>query len=98
MKRLQSSAPVYRAHSPLTSPLTLTLGLALMGGCDFIDSASALTFGAGDVPEISQEMLYPSVNELTGLNGEGDEEVFGLPSDLSSGTMAHLVGALGAQG
>lgn len=80
----------------LRSPLTLC-ALLMSSGCDFINSASELTFGEPDVPALTQEMLYPSVNELTGINEES-EVVPGLPTNLSESTMAHLVGALGAQG
>jgi|GEM_PF-1568727 len=73
--------------------------VGLLSACDFINSATELTFGEGQVPPLSQEMLYPRVEELTGLGGEGDDEVtLGIPNDLSGSTMAHLVGALGAKG
>lgn len=73
--------------------------VSLLSACDFINSATELTFGEGQVPPLSQEMLYPRVEELTGLGGEGDEDsTLGIPKDLSGSTMAHLVGALGVKG
>jgi hypothetical protein len=72
--------------------------LTLASGCDFINSATELTFGEGDIPPLSQEMLYPKVEELTGLGSDDGEVIPGIPNDLSGSTMAHLVGALGASG
>lgn len=73
-----------------------TLFLMSSGGCGFINTASEITFGAESFPAMSQEMNYPSVDQLVGLDGEG--EIPGLPSSLNQGTMAHLVGALGVGG
>jgi hypothetical protein len=71
----------------------------ILSGCDFLNSASELTFGAGQVPVVSQEMNYPSVDEITQINeGENEEAIPGLPNSLEKSTMAHLVGALSAQG
>ena len=64
--------------------------------CDFISTASELTFGAGSLPALEQEMTYPSADELVGL--DVSEETVGLPTSLNDGTMAHLVGALGVSG
>ena len=76
--------------------LLITLSMAYSGGCAFINAASEITFGAGSLPAMNQEMNYPSVDQLVGL--EGESEIPGLPSSLNQGTMAHLVGALGVGG
>jgi hypothetical protein len=78
-------------------PLTALSALALLTACDFVNSATELTFGEGQVPLVAQSMQYPSVESLTGLN-EAGESIPGVPTDLSQSTMAHLVGALGARG
>lgn len=90
---------MYRsAHLSVVTVLGFVTVLHCVSGCDFINSATELTFGEGQVPPLSQEMLYPRVEELTGLGGDSEEETLGIPSDLSESTMAHLVGALGAKG
>ena len=78
--------------------LTLLGGLVggLCSGCDFLSSASEITFGEGSLPLVEQEMLYPSVDEFVGL--DSDSAVPGLPSSLNQGTLSHLVGALSASG
>ncbi len=78
---------------------TLIIGLCTAPnfvGCDFINSASEITFGAGSLPSLEQAMEYPSVDQLVGLDQM--EEIAGLPASLNQGTMAHLVGALGVGG
>ena len=79
------------------APFIALCALSLMSACDFVNSATELTFGKGQVPLVSQAMQYPSVESLTGLNESG-EVIPGIPEDLSQSSMAHLVGALGAQG
>lgn len=64
--------------------------------CAFLNTVSEITFGAGSLPAMNQEMNYPSVDQLVGL--EGENEIPGLPNSLNQGTMAHLVGALGVGG
>ena len=64
--------------------------------CDFANSASELTFGAGSLPSLEQSMEYPSVDQLVGLDEMN--QIPGLPATLNQGTMAHLVGALGVGG
>ena len=75
--------------------MNLSVVIAL-SSCDFANSASELTFGAGSLPSLEQSMEYPSVDQLVGLDEMG--EIPGLPSSLNQGTMAHLVGALGVGG
>jgi hypothetical protein len=70
--------------------------LCVMSGCDFANSASELTFGAGSLPSLEQSMEYPSVDQLVGLDEMN--QLAGLPMSLNQGTMAHLVGALGVGG
>ena len=72
--------------------------MSLSVGCDFINSAAELTFGKGQIPELSQQLLYPSVDQLSGIDPSSSDAIPGLPSTLKNGTMAHLAGALTAQG
>ena len=75
----------------------LSVSFILYGtSCAFINTVSEITFGAGSLPAMNQEMNYPSVDQLVGLDGEN--EIPGLPNSLDQGTMAHLVGALGVGG
>ena len=70
----------------------------LLGACGIINSAAELLFGEGQLPRIEQDMLWPDPNELSGLDEEEQNSTPGFPSDLSEGSLAHLVGALAAQG
>ena len=99
MNTAQISRPSAARPSAASRALRALAALSLSAAtaCDFINSASELTFGAGEVPLVQQSMQYPSVERLTGLNEEG-ESIPGVPADLNAATMAHLVGALGARG
>ena len=66
-------------------------------GCGFIESAGELTFGEGQIPLLENEFQYPSVNQIANLD-QTEEVVPGFPSSLEKSTLAHLVGALSAQG
>lgn len=72
------------------------LMLVCFSACDFLSTASELTFGEGSLPAMEQEMKYPSVDEL--IDTQDTAGQVGVPSSLNAGTMAHLVGALGANG
>ena len=86
-----------RFISPIISSRTSWLSIgALLFGCDFISTASEITFGEGSLPAMKQEMIYPSVDEFVGFNES--ESIPGLPDSLNQGTLAHLVGALSATG
>ena len=74
----------------------LCLSVSLLSGCDFLSSASELTFGEGSLPLVEQEMNYPSVDEFVGL--EAESRPLGLPESLNEGTLSHLVGALSVGG
>lgn len=78
--------------------LLLLCGLSVvLSACEFLNSATELTFAEGNVSEIAQEMLYPQLDQLTTLQDE-ENPTPGLPMSLDRSTMAHLVGALSAQG
>ena len=82
---------------PIISSRASWLGLSvLIFGCDFISTASEITFGEGSLPAMKQEMTYPSVDEFIGF--DESESIPGLPDSLNQGTLAHLVGALSATG
>lgn len=79
--------------------ILILINFCSLSACDFINTASEITVGAEGpikLPSINQEMKYPSVDELVGLNEEG--MATSLPASLNQGTMAHLVGALGVSG
>ena len=42
----------------------------LLCACEFLNSATELTFAEGNVSEIAQEMLYPQLDQLTTLQDE----------------------------
>ncbi|MDP6943351.1 MAG: hypothetical protein QF464_04310, partial [Myxococcota bacterium] len=52
------------------------------------------------IEKVSEEISWPSVDELTGLSAEQVDELAqqGFPSSLSAGTFAHLQGALELSG
>ena len=62
-----------------------------LSGCDFISTASELTFGEGSLPSMKQEMVYPSVDDFVSF--DESDMIPGLPDSLNEGTLAHLVGA-----
>jgi hypothetical protein len=66
--------------------------------CAFLESAFELTFGEGDIPPLEQEILWPTVEELTGLTSEEMKDIPGFPTALGDGTLAHLQGAMGLTG
>jgi hypothetical protein len=83
-------------------PVCWLIGLLLFvsyqgSGCGFIESAGELTFGEGQIPLLETEFQYPSVNQISGLD-QTEEVIPGFPSSLDNSTLAHLVGALSAQG
>jgi hypothetical protein len=85
---------MFKSHSVIHLSLAF-ISLSLFG-CDFLNTASEITFGAGSLPAMEQQMEYPSVDQLVGLSESN--EIPGLPNSLNQGTMAHLVGALGVSG
>ncbi len=82
--------------------LLLSLVLVAVQGCALIESATEQVFGPGDVPPVSEELLWPSVGTITGheapelgenpdltdLENQEDIDV-GVPPD-QVGTFAHL--------
>ena len=83
---------------PFRWVIALLLLISYQGsGCGFIESAAELTFGEGQIPLLENEFQYPSVNQISGLD-ETESVIPGFPSSLEKSTLAHLVGALSAQG
>jgi len=80
--------------------LSLTIALSMISGCAFIEAATEQTIGSDYVPPVSQEIPWPSVDELIGLTPEQTDELAeqGFPKSLSQGTFAHLQGALKLSG
>lgn len=78
----------------------LGVALAMTSGCAFIESATEQTIGAEYVPPVSQEITWPSVDELTGMTEDQIAQLAdqGFPSSLAQGTFAHLQGALKLSG
>jgi len=94
----------HRPHSfnpHLWRPLVLSaLALALSSGCAFIETATEQLVGEGQIDKVSEEISWPSVDELTGLSAEQVDQLAqqGFPSSLAAGTFAHLHGALELSG
>lgn len=86
------------ARRPISSSsLALTALAAMLGssGCDFVDAATEQTFGEGQIPRFAEEFLWPSIDELSGLDQAQMEAIPGFfPSSFGDGTLAHLQGAL----
>ncbi len=76
--------------------IAIAIAIAI-SGCAAVESAGELTFGEGKIARIEQEVLWPTTDELSGLNGDS-EPADGFPSTLADGTLAHLAGALAASG
>ena len=89
-------------NQTIRQPLRWLIGVLLIlsyqgSGCGFIESAGELTFGEGQIPLLENEFQYPSVNQISGLD-ETEDVIPGFPTSLEKSTLAHLVGALSAQG
>lgn len=78
----------------------MVLALWLGSGCAFIETATEQLIGEGQIEKVSEEISWPSVDELTGLSASQIDELAqqGFPSSLSAGTFAHLQGALELSG
>ena len=89
---------LWTAHT--TRLMSVALTLSFVSGCAFIESATEQTIGAEYVPPVSQEITWPSVDELTGMTQEQIDELAqqGFPRSLAQGTFAHLQGALKLSG
>ncbi len=72
--------------------------LVLLSGCAVVESAGEITFGAQSIEAVSQEVLWPDPDALSGLDAEETADLDGFPDSLADGTLAHLAGALGATG
>lgn len=81
----------------MRSTLLLTC-LGALAGCAVVESAGEVTFGSQSIERVSQEVLWPSADELSGLSAEDTADIDGFPTSLQDGTLAHLAGALGAGG
>lgn len=89
--------------------IALGLTAAVTSGCGFFASAGEIPLGLEQgIPEIKQEIAFPSVDELTGgdLNaklGATDPEtgkplISGVPTSLKKTTLAHVQGLLALAG
>lgn len=82
--------------------LRLALGTAIAfvfcTGCAFIEAASEQLIGEGQIPRFDEEILYPSIDELTGMTQDDVAAFPGFPSSLAAGTFAHLQGAFAITG
>ncbi|MGB0591642.1 MAG: hypothetical protein ACPGU1_18355 [Myxococcota bacterium] len=95
-----------RTHSPTYTTsrtrllVSCALALSMVSGCAFIEAATEQTIGSDYVPPVSQEITWPSVDELTGMTAEQIDELAeqGFPKSLAQGTFAHLQGALKLSG
>ena len=67
-------------------------------GCAFVEAATEQTLGEGQIPRFDQEILYPDIDELTGLTAEQVDAIPGFPGTLNNGTFAHLQGAFAITG
>jgi hypothetical protein len=67
-------------------------------GCAFIESATEQTIGAGMIERVSQEIEWPSVDAMTGLDSADTSAIPGFPTSLAQGTFAHLQGVLNISG
>ncbi len=97
MNRITPKTP----RLPLTRHLLLAgLMVALCSGCAFIEAATEQTIGEENIPPVSQEITWPSVDKLTGLDAEQINALAqqGFPTSLAQGTFAHLQGALKLSG
>lgn len=82
----------------LSQSILCCICLSLCFACDFLTSATDITFGEGSLPLINQETLWPSADELSGLTEEEKQNISGFPESLENSTFSHLSGALAAQG
>lgn len=67
-------------------------------GCDLVEEAAELTFGAGNIPRVTLEVDWPDADEMSGLDPADTEDLTGFPESFEHGTLAHLVGGLSATG
>jgi hypothetical protein len=85
-------------HPLRLAPLAVSAlcGAALLG-CDFVDAASELTAGAGEVPRVTASVSFPAVGRFVAAR-PGGESVAGVTSSLDGATLAHLAGLLRLDG
>ncbi len=67
-------------------------------GCAFIESATEQTIGEGQIDALDEQIMWPTVDEMTGLTTEQVASIPGFPTSLNDGTFAHLQGALTLSG
>ncbi len=75
----------------------LSVAAMLCMGCEFVESASEVTFGEGQINRIQTEIGWPDPDQLAGRTGDEDS-LPGFPDSLQKSTLAHLAGALAASG
>jgi len=70
----------------------------VVSACDFVDAASELTAGGGEVPRITASVSFPPVDRLVANRPGGKERGTDLTGSLDHATLAHLAGVLRLDG
>jgi len=78
--------------------LAAALSLGLLSSCAFVESAAQLLVGSPQVPRVTLDIAWPSVESLSGLSQQEMASIQGFPTTFKWGTLAHLQGALTMSG
>ncbi len=76
----------------------LATAATLVSGCAFVEAATEQTIGEGQIPRFDEEILYPAIDDLTGLTADQSGSIPGFPTSLNNATFAHLQGAFAITG
>ena len=82
----------------IRAAVILGVGATLVTGCAFVEAATEQTIGEGQIPRFDEEILYPAIDDLTGLTADQAGAIPGFPTSLNNATFAHLQGAFAITG
>jgi hypothetical protein len=91
------ATPRERPRSSTPRIAAAALAAVVATACDFVDAASELTAGEGEVPRITASVSFPSVGRFV-ASRPGGEAVGGVTASLDRATLAHLAGLLRLDG